>query len=55
MESTAELMDMILTDGSPEEVSDKIKEILYTKSSEIIDGLKPVVSKNMFSSMLDEE
>ena len=40
MESTAELMDMVLTDGSPEEVSDKIKQILFSKSSQIIDDFQ---------------
>jgi hypothetical protein len=49
MDSTAEFMDMILSGGSPEDVSDKIKEILYSKSSNIIDELKPAVAQSMFS------
>ena len=48
MESSNDLMDLILTDGSPEEVSDKIKEILYTKSSSTIDNLTPSVTKSLF-------
>ena len=49
MDSTAEFVDMILSGGSPEDVSDKIKELLYSKSSNIIDELKPAVAKSMFS------
>lgn len=50
MESTNEFMDMILSDSSPEEVSDKIKEILYKKSSSKIDNITPSISQTMFSS-----
>ena len=53
MESTAELMDMVLTDGSPEEVSDKIKQILFSKSSRIIDEVRPAIAQTMFG--LEEE
>jgi hypothetical protein len=49
MNHTSELMDMVLTGGSPEEVTDKIKEILYTKSSGIIDELKPGIAQLMFN------
>jgi hypothetical protein len=49
MNPTSELMDMVLTGGSPEEVTDKIKEILYTKSSGIIDELKPGIAQLMFT------
>ena len=55
MESSSEFMDMILTNNSPEELSDKIKEILYTKSSENIDNLKPEIAKSMFDSTDTEE
>jgi hypothetical protein len=48
MESNNDLMDLILSNGSPEEVSDKIKEILYTKSSSAIDNLTPDVAKSTF-------
>jgi len=33
-------MDMIATDESPSQISDKIKELLFTKASEKIDGLR---------------
>lgn len=50
MESSTDLMDLVLSNGSPEEISDKIKEILYTKSSSKIDKITPAISQSMFDS-----
>jgi len=44
-----DLMDMIISDESPSEISDKIKELLFAKSAEKIDSFRPVVAGNMFS------
>lgn len=44
-----ELMDMIVADESPSQVTDKIKEILFAKSAERIDMIKPVVAGDMFN------
>lgn len=44
-----ELMDMITSDESPSEISDKIKDILYAKSAERIDELRPIVANSMFN------
>jgi len=42
-------MDMIISgESSPSEVSDKIKEILYTKSAEKIDAARPYVAAGLF-------
>ncbi len=43
-----ELMDMILTDESPSQISDKIKDILFAKSAEKIDTLRPEVASSLF-------
>lgn len=48
MESSNDLMDLVLSNGSPEEISDKIKEILYNKSSLKIDEITPAISQSMF-------
>ena len=46
-------MDMLVSgESSPAEVSDKIKEILYTKSSEKVDSVRPQVANGLFG---DEE
>ena len=43
-------MDMIISDESPSSVTDKIKDILFAKSAERIDMIRPVVAPNMFAS-----
>ena len=42
-------MDMLVgADASPAEVSDKIKEILYAKSSSKIDAIRPEIGSALF-------
>ena len=48
-------MDMIMTDESPSSVSDKIKEILFAKSAEKIDTLRPVVAASLFGDDQTQE
>ena len=50
-----DLMDMLATDESPSEISDKIKEILYTKSAEKIDAAKPNAASSLFGQEVDAE
>lgn len=45
-----ELLDMIALDGSPSQISDKIKELLFAKSAEKIDDIRPIVSDSLFGS-----
>lgn len=45
-----ELMDLIATDESPSQVSDKIKDLLFGKSAEKIEGLRSVVASSMFDN-----
>jgi len=44
-----DLLDMIITDESPSQISDKIKELLFTKSAEKIDAYRPEVAASMFN------
>ena len=41
-------MDMIAADDSASQVSDKIKDLLYAKSAERVDGYKPNVANSLF-------
>jgi hypothetical protein len=50
-----ELIDLIATDSSPSEVSDKIKDILFAKTSERIEGAKPYVASSLFGGETGEE
>ena len=43
-----DLLDMITTDESPSQISDKIKEVLFAKSAERIDAYRPEVSSQLF-------
>ncbi len=49
-EITNDLMDMIIADESPSSVSDKIKDILFAKTSDKVDAVRPEVAKNTFDS-----
>lgn len=50
-----ELVDMIISDQSPSEVSDKIKDILFSKASERVDYMRPQVASALFSNQLESE
>ncbi len=43
-------MDMIATDESPSQISDKIKDILFAKASERVDEMRPTVASSIFNS-----
>ncbi len=46
-----ELIDLMVTkDSSASDVSDKIKDILLSKSAERIDAFKPEVANSMFGT-----
>ena len=47
-----ELMNMIVADESPSQISDKIKDILFAKSAEKIDAFRPTVATNTFGDAL---
>ena len=50
-----ELMDMMATDESPSQISDKIKEILFNKSAERVDAFKTDVANGLFGDGVDVE
>ena len=43
-----DIVDLIATDSSASDVSDKLKEILYAKAAERIDIARPYVANAMF-------
>ena len=49
-----ELMDMIIADKSPSQISDRIKDMLFAKSAERVDAYRPEVAKNSFNEPADE-
>lgn len=50
-----DLLDMIVSDESPSQISDKIKDILFSKSAEKIDALRPEVSASILNTSEVEE
>ena len=48
-------MDMIVSDESPSQISDKIKDILFSKAAERVDDYKPVAANALFGNEGDTE
>ncbi len=51
-------MDLMVNQDSPSQVSDKIKEILFARSAEKLEGVRPEVAASLFqddeSGVVDE-
>ena len=43
-----DIVDLIATDASSSDISNKIKEVLFAKAAERIEGAKPIVAASMF-------
>ena len=43
-----ELMDMIAADDSASQISDRIKDMLYSKSAERVDNYRPTAANSLF-------
>ena len=50
-----EIIDLIATDSKASDVSDKIKDILFTKASERVEKLREPVANVMFNEPEVEE
>ena len=50
-----ELMDLIIADESPSEISDNIKNALFAKAGARVDALKPYVANDMLGYDIDDE
>jgi len=49
-----DIINLIATDSSASEVTDKIKEVLYAKAAERIDLARPIIAQSMFGETQDE-
>jgi len=49
-----DLVDLIATDASANDISDKIKERLYAKAAEYVDAARPVVGADVFGTEIPE-
>lgn len=50
-----DLLDMIVDDEAPSNISDKIKDILFAKAAEKVEYVRPIVSVDMFGLSNDDE
>ena len=48
-------MDMMATDESPSQISDRIKDMLFAKSAERVDKFRPDVASSVFDGEQSEE
>ena len=49
-----DLVDLIATDASASDISDKIKEKLYAKAAEYVDATRPIVGAELFGDEIPE-
>ena len=52
--SMDDLMDAIVANDSPSKVSDAIKDLLYAKTADKVDALKPEVANSLFGDQVPE-
>jgi hypothetical protein len=45
-----ELINMIATDSSAVDISDQIKDLLYTKTASKVDQMRPEVASSLFGN-----
>tara|TARA_B100000963_G_scaffold311941_1_gene289115 strand:+ start:6385 stop:6585 length:201 start_codon:yes stop_codon:yes gene_type:complete len=51
-----EIIDLIATDSAASEVTSKLKDVLFTKAAERIEGQRPTIASSMFAdSELEDE
>ena len=49
-----DIIDLIATDQKASDVTDRIKDMLYTKAANRVDELKPEISAAMFNPSPDQ-
>ena len=49
-----DLVDLIATDASASDISDKIKEKLFAKAAEYVDSARPEVAASLFGGEVPE-
>ena len=50
-----DVIDLIATDSSASEISDRIKDHLFSKAAERIDALRPVVATSLFGGKVESD
>tara|TARA_B100000073_G_scaffold245099_1_gene205611 strand:+ start:5954 stop:6154 length:201 start_codon:yes stop_codon:yes gene_type:complete len=50
-----ELMDLMVSDESPSQISDQIKDLLFAKTAEKIEAIRPNVAASIFDNPIEVE
>lgn len=50
-----DVIDLIATDSSASDISDKMKDLLFTKAAERVDALRPEVANSLFGGETESE
>lgn len=50
-----DLIDMIASDESPSQISDKIKDLIFAKAAEKVDSFRPEVANSMFFNDVEDK
>ena len=53
--SMDDLMEAIVANDSPSKVSDAIKDLLYAKTADKVDNLKPEVANSLFGDQIPQD
>ena len=48
-------MDMMVDDASASQISDRIKDMLFAKSAERVDGYRPDAASSLFDNSVEDE
>ena len=49
-----DLIDLMIDNESPSDISDRVKELLYAKSAEKVEGERPNISAGLFGDEADD-
>jgi hypothetical protein len=52
---SSDFIGMVMNNAPASEMTDAIKQILYTKSVAVVDELKPIIGAQMFDPSIDNE
>ena len=49
-----DIIDAIATDASPAEIADSLKDVIFQKAAERVEGLRPNASASIFAEIENE-
>ena len=50
-----DIIDAIATDASPSEIANSLKDVIYQKAAERVEGLRPNASSSVFGGEIEDE